>query len=85
MMRPLVKLTSSRICNISSQPARLTAGGMNLVQMSRSVRLRLSKEIKSVLNGRQTSAYSLKAPAHNQGWHKFPLLGRANASRQRPE
>jgi hypothetical protein len=35
---PLVKLTSSRIWVIASQPARLTAGVMNLVQMSRSLR-----------------------------------------------
>lgn len=38
MMRPLVKLTSSRICNISSHPACFTAGVMNFVQMSRSLR-----------------------------------------------
>ncbi len=38
MMRPLVKATSSRICIIPSQPARLTAGPMNLEQMSRSLR-----------------------------------------------
>ena len=37
-MRPLVKATSSRICIIPSQPARLTAGPMNLEQMSRSLR-----------------------------------------------
>src|ERR1035438_8212537 len=37
-MRPLVKLTSSRICVISSQPACFTAGLMNLLQMSRSLR-----------------------------------------------
>jgi len=42
MIRPFVKLTSSRICNISSQPAFRRAGVMNLVQMSRSERLRLS-------------------------------------------
>src|SRR5262249_40850712 len=41
-MRPLVKLTSSRICNITSHPARRTAGVMNLVQMSRSLRVCLS-------------------------------------------
>ena len=38
MMRPLVKLTSSRICIIPSQPARFTAGPMNLEQISRSLR-----------------------------------------------
>ena len=38
MIRPLVKLTSSRIWDISSQPACFTAGVMNLVQMSRSER-----------------------------------------------
>ncbi len=42
MIRPLVKQTSSRTCTISSQPARLMAGRMNFVQMSRSVRLLLS-------------------------------------------
>jgi hypothetical protein len=42
MMRPLVKPTSSRICSISSHPARRRAGVMNLVQMSRSLRVRLS-------------------------------------------
>ena len=36
MMRPLVKLTSSRICDISSHPAARSAGVMNFVQMSRS-------------------------------------------------
>ena len=36
-MRPLVKLTSSRICSISSHPAVRRAGVMNLVQMSRSL------------------------------------------------
>ena len=41
-MRPWVKLTSSRICNISSQPALRRAGVMNFVQMSRSERPRLS-------------------------------------------
>ena len=34
----LLKLTSSWICDITSQPARLTAGVMNFVQMSRSLR-----------------------------------------------
>ena len=38
MIRPLVKATSSRICIIPSQPARFTAGPMNLEQMSRSLR-----------------------------------------------
>jgi hypothetical protein len=38
MIRPLVKLTSSRICIILSQPARLIAGPMNLEQISRSLR-----------------------------------------------
>ena len=42
MIRPLVKLTSSRICNSSSHPALRRAGVMNLVQMSRSLRLFLS-------------------------------------------
>ena len=42
MIRPFVKLTSSRICDISSHPARLTAGVMNFVQMSRSLRAVLS-------------------------------------------
>ena len=37
MIRPLVKQTSSRICDSTSQPACLTAGVMNLVQMSRSL------------------------------------------------
>ena len=37
MIRPLVKLTSWRICDISSQPAYFTAGVMNFVQMSRSL------------------------------------------------
>ena len=41
-MRPFVKLTSSRICDITSHPARRTAGVMNLVQMSRSLRVYLS-------------------------------------------
>ena len=41
IMRPFLKLTSSRICDITSHPARCTAGGMNLVQMSRSLRTRL--------------------------------------------
>jgi hypothetical protein len=36
MMRPLVKLTSSRTCRWMSQPAAAMAGAMNLVQMSRS-------------------------------------------------
>jgi hypothetical protein len=39
---PFGEKTSSRICNISSQPARFRAGRMNFVQISRSVRLRLS-------------------------------------------
>src|ERR1700733_11381501 len=38
MIRPLVKMTSSRICIIPSQPARFTAGPTNLEQMSRSLR-----------------------------------------------
>ena len=42
MMRPLVKLTSSRICDISSHPAARNAGVMNFVQMSRSERAFLS-------------------------------------------
>src|SRR5947207_15205254 len=37
MMRPLVKLTSSRSWVISSQPAWRSEGVMNLVQMSRSL------------------------------------------------
>jgi hypothetical protein len=41
-MRPFVKLTSSRICDIKSHPARRRAGVMNLVQMSRSLSVRLS-------------------------------------------
>ena len=44
MMRPLVKLTSSRICDISSHPARLIAGVMNLYQVSEILtRLRIPK------------------------------------------
>ncbi len=39
---PLVKKTSSRTCSIISQPACLTAGRMNFVQISRSVKERLS-------------------------------------------
>ena len=35
---PLGESTSSRICIIPSQPARFTAGPMNLEQMSRSLR-----------------------------------------------
>ena len=35
---PLVKATSSRICIMPSQPARFTAGPMNLEQISRSLR-----------------------------------------------
>ena len=42
MIRPLVKLTSSRIWTISSHPAVRKAGVMNLVQMSRSLRRLLS-------------------------------------------
>ena len=34
MMRPFVKLTSSRSCVVSSHPARRSEGVMNLVQMS---------------------------------------------------
>lgn len=45
MMRPLVKAASSRICIIPSQPARLTAGPMNLEQMSRSLRSFLFMEV----------------------------------------
>ena len=37
-VRPLVKLTSSQICIIPSQPAHFTAGPMNLEQISRSLR-----------------------------------------------
>jgi hypothetical protein len=37
MMRPLVNLTSSRICILPSQPARFSAGPMNLEQISRSL------------------------------------------------
>lgn len=37
-MRPLVKATSSRIRANSSQPARFSAGVMNFVQISRSLR-----------------------------------------------
>src|SRR5712691_7034073 len=37
MIRPLVKLTSSRSCVISSQPACRSEGVMNLVQISRSL------------------------------------------------
>ena len=58
MMRPLVKLTSSRIWAISSQPAFFTAGVMNLVQMSRSLRsflftgpLSLDTEESTTLHG----------------------------------
>lgn len=46
-MRPLVKLTSSQICRISSQPALRRAGVMNLVQMSCSERLRLSMRLSA--------------------------------------
>lgn len=35
-MRPLVKLTSSRICDSLSHPAACRAGVMHFVQMSRS-------------------------------------------------
>src|ERR1700733_2016144 len=48
MMRPLVKATSSRICIIPSQPARLTAGPMNLEQMSRSLRSLLFIEMSVI-------------------------------------
>src|SRR4051794_13896834 len=34
MIRPLVKSTSRRICVVSSQPARVTAGVMNLLEIS---------------------------------------------------
>ncbi len=46
MRRPLVKLTSSWICVISSHPDWRRAGVMNLVQMSRSLRLVLSIPIR---------------------------------------
>jgi hypothetical protein len=42
MMRPLVKLNSSRICTISSHPALRSAGVINFVQMSRSLSVYLS-------------------------------------------
>ena len=42
MMRPFVKLTSSRICTISFHPAVRRAGVMNFVRMSLSVRAFLS-------------------------------------------
>ena len=42
VIRPLVKVTSSRICRMSSHPARCRAGVMNFEQMSRSERFRLS-------------------------------------------
>src|SRR5271166_1366754 len=38
MILPLVKATSSRICSMPSHPALLTAGPMNLLQTSRSLR-----------------------------------------------
>ena len=38
VMRPFVMVTSSRICDIASQPAPTSAGLMNLVQISRSLR-----------------------------------------------
>ena len=41
MMRPLVKVTSSRTWVRMSQPAPLTAGVMYFVQMSRSLKARL--------------------------------------------
>ena len=47
-MRPLVKATSWRICIIPSQPARLTAGLLNLEQMSRSLRSFLLTELSVV-------------------------------------
>jgi hypothetical protein len=42
MMRPFVKLTSSRIWSISSHPALRSEGVMNLVQISRSLKFLLS-------------------------------------------
>jgi hypothetical protein len=47
-MRPLVKATSSRLCIIPSQPARLTEGPMNLEQMSRSLRSFLFMEVSLI-------------------------------------
>src|SRR4030042_7033673 len=49
MIRPFVNETSSRICDRTSQPACLTAGVMNLVQMSRSLRFFLFSKIIEVL------------------------------------
>jgi hypothetical protein len=45
---PLVKLTSSRICIIPSQPARLTAGPMNLEQSVALAEVLLVHKVRSV-------------------------------------
>ncbi len=51
MMRPLVKVISSRICVCRSQPALVTAGKMNLEQMSRSERSFLFMALLVVIIG----------------------------------
>jgi len=47
-IRPLMKLTSSRICVISSQSADFTAGVMNFVQVSRSLSACLEAVVDTV-------------------------------------
>ena len=66
-----MKLTSSRICVISSHPARRKAGVMNLVQTSRSLRLFLSMRVRLLpfavksMGGYTSSVfhYPIKRPA----------------------
>jgi integrase len=55
MMRPLVKLTSSRICSSPSQPAAVTAGVMNFEQMSLSLSCFLSIATRRGAAGRGSS------------------------------
>jgi len=71
MIRPLVNATSSRICVIPSQPARLTAGPTNFEQMSRSLRSFLLIEVAVIdtsvlptLLTDQAASVSPKSPRH---------------------
>src|SRR5215213_8296527 len=78
MMRPLVKYTSSRICVIASHPAHCSAGMMNLVQMSRSLRDCFARMVTGV----RSSVISLMhCPAlHNIAFTNIDQQSSADAS-----
>jgi hypothetical protein len=71
IMRPFVKLTSSRICSISSHPALRRAGVMNLVHMSRSLSWRLSMHLRDssgVPHNQGRTIARAEAGAHPEIW-----------------